>query len=215
MKKTLVMTAAALAGLTAIAAAQTPQSPSGGGATKPEAGQIEQKAAPAGALKYQNEAQPGAKAASPGGAAQGTPADKPDQRMGQSQKSDMSPQRGAQAEHGTVQNSAQPESGKAGVSAATTTGPGKSRGAAVQLSQDQRSRIGATIGKSSSGRVTTRANFDVSVGAKIPGDVHITVLPADVVEIVPQYEGFDYVMVGDQILIIDPNTLEIVAVIAA
>jgi hypothetical protein len=32
---------------------------------------------------------------------------------------------------------------------------------------------------------------------------------------VPQYRGFDYVMVGDQILIIDPATYEIVAVVEA
>jgi hypothetical protein len=38
-------------------------------------------------------------------------------------------------------------------------------------------------------------------------------LPPDVVQIVPQYEGFDYVVVGEQILIIDPNSMEIVAVI--
>ena len=45
--------------------------------------------------------------------------------------------------------------------------------------------------------------------------MHIVVLPEDVVEIVPQYEGFDYVMVGDEILIIDPNSLDIIAVIEA
>ena len=38
-------------------------------------------------------------------------------------------------------------------------------------------------------------------------------VPEDVVEIVPQYEGYDYVVVGEQVLIIDPNTMEIVAVI--
>jgi hypothetical protein len=33
------------------------------------------------------------------------------------------------------------------------------------------------------------------------------------VEIVPQYEGFDYIVVGDQILIVDPDSLAIVAII--
>ena len=31
--------------------------------------------------------------------------------------------------------------------------------------------------------------------------------------LVPQYEGYDYVLVGDNILIIDPDTMEIVDVI--
>jgi hypothetical protein len=208
VRTTLLMTAAAFAGFTAIAAAQTPQGAQNGGAAKPDNGQIEQKAAPGGALKYQNGAQPGEKTTRPdsvnrpGGAGQGAQADRPDQRLGQ-QKNEVSPQHGAQ------------ETGKPDINAATTTSPGKSGGTAVQLSPDQRSRIGAMIGKSSAARVTTKGNFDVSVGAKIPRDVHITVLPEDVVQIVPQYEGYDYVLLGDQILIVDPSTLEIVAVIEA
>jgi hypothetical protein len=37
----------------------------------------------------------------------------------------------------------------------------------------------------------------------------------DIVTIVPEYRGFDYIVVGDSILIVDPVTLEIVAVIPA
>jgi hypothetical protein len=47
----------------------------------------------------------------------------------------------------------------------------------------------------------------------VPSDVHVAVVPEDVVEIVPQYQGFDYVVVGEQILIIDPDDMEIVAII--
>jgi hypothetical protein len=32
---------------------------------------------------------------------------------------------------------------------------------------------------------------------------------------VPEYRGFDYVLVGDQLLIIDPHTLEIVYILPA
>ncbi len=127
-------------------------------------------------------------------------------------------QKGAQTEHATPQKGAE-ETGKSGVNAAeqnaknTTRQIRRARRVLVQLSQDQRSRIGAVIGKSSSARVTTNVNFNVSVGARVPRDVHVAVLPADVVEIVPQYEGFDYVVVGEQILIIDPTDMEIVAII--
>jgi hypothetical protein len=58
-------------------------------------------------------------------------------------------------------------------------------------------------------------NFNIAIGVAVPRNVHVEVLPEDVVEIVPQYEGFEYVMVGDQILIIDPDSLEIVAIIQA
>ena len=40
-------------------------------------------------------------------------------------------------------------------------------------------------------------------------------LPPEVVTIVPEYRGFEYVVVGDQLLIVDPNTLEIVAILPA
>ena len=54
-----------------------------------------------------------------------------------------------------------------------------------------------------------------AVCARVPRDVHIAVLPEDIVSVVPEYRGFDYVLVGDSILIVDPVTLEIVAVIPA
>jgi hypothetical protein len=165
-------------------------------------------------------------------------ATKPDQRTGQSATpgeknekssqrgtSEMTPQKGAQEERN--ERGAQTESGKAGVktqeNAQGTTRGGTSvqgststtsRGAAVQLSQDQRTRIHSVIGKSSAtARISGRPDFDVTVGARVPHSVHVAVLPEDVITIVPQYRGFDYVMVGEEILIIDPSTFEIVAVI--
>jgi hypothetical protein len=41
------------------------------------------------------------------------------------------------------------------------------------------------------------------------------VLPEEIVRIVPQYLGFDYFLVEDEIVIVDPRTLEIVAIIPA
>ncbi len=58
-------------------------------------------------------------------------------------------------------------------------------------------------------------NFSISVGERIPRKVHYYPLPASVFVIVPEYEGYDYILVGDEILIIDPRTLEIVAILPA
>ena len=49
----------------------------------------------------------------------------------------------------------------------------------------------------------------------MPRTVHVAVLPPEVVTIVPEYSGFDYIIVGDQLLIIDPNTMEIVYILPA
>ena len=118
-------------------------------------------------------------------------------------------------EGGTPRGANETDKSSAGVNGQNAGNAPASRGANVQLSQDQRSKIMATIGKRSSACATTNIRFNISVGARVPRDVHIAVLPEDVVEIVPQYEGFDYVMVGDEILIIDPNSLDIIAVIEA
>jgi hypothetical protein len=234
-KLTLLMTAAAFVGCTAIAAAQTPQTlPGGATGAAPAAGQSEQKGSTGGAMMHQpSGAQSGEKATGATGersAQSPNQAAKPDQRTGQSaapgEKNEKSSQRGAQEERN--ERGAQTESGKAGVKtqdnaqgstrggsvqgSATTT----SHGASVQLSHDQRTRISTVIGKSSStARVAGRPDFDVTVGVRVPHSVHVAVLPEDVITIVPQYRGFDYVMVGDQILIIDPSTYEIVAIIEA
>src|SRR5271163_5020212 len=224
MRKILMTTvaAAALAGFTTVATAQTMQTPSGS-AAKPESNQPEQKGAVGGALKYQGSGPQSTDKATPptGNTAQGTPnaaqptAAKPDQKMDESRKNEANPQRGAQDERSAPQKGAQQEIGKSGVNAETShsaTSRGKSGGTSVQISQDQRSRIGAIIGKNAPVRASSNVKFDVTVGAKVPENVHVIVLPEDVVQIVPQYEGYDYIVVGDQILIVDPDDLEIVAV---
>jgi hypothetical protein len=38
-------------------------------------------------------------------------------------------------------------------------------------------------------------------------------VPEDIVEYMPEYVGYKYIVVGDELLIIDPVTLEIVAII--
>ena len=55
------------------------------------------------------------------------------------------------------------------------------------------------------------AKFSVSVGTTVPRDVRLERLPADVVEIVPQYRDYDFVVVRDEIVIVDPSSYRIVA----
>lgn len=47
----------------------------------------------------------------------------------------------------------------------------------------------------------------------MPSDYLIYDLPNDFYGYVPGYEGYKYIVIGNQLLIIDPETLEIVAVI--
>jgi hypothetical protein len=88
-------------------------------------------------------------------------------------------------------------------------------GKSVQLSDSQRTQIKSVIGRGGNVARVNSVNFNITVGTAVPRDVHFVVLPADVVTIVPEYQGFDYIIVGDQLLIIDPVTLEIVAILPA
>ena len=143
-------------------------------------------------------------------------------------------QRGAQNQRGTEQRGAQDndragtqertqermgqdqDRGKAVPGQAQQNGTGgRAGGASVQLSQDQRTKIKDVIVRDRNVARVNGANFSVSVGARVPRDVHVSVLPPEVVTIVPEYRGFEYVLVGDQLLIIDPDTLEIVAILPA
>ena len=61
----------------------------------------------------------------------------------------------------------------------------------------------------------TGPKFSITVGEIVPQTVHLNRLPVRVYEYAPQYRGYEYILVGDDILIIDPRTHRIVAVIAA
>ena len=89
------------------------------------------------------------------------------------------------------------------------------RGTSVQLSADQRSQIKTIIGRERGPRLGSNVNFSVSVGTRVPRSVHVVVLPEEIVRIVPEYRGYNYFLVGDEIVIVDPRTLEIVAIIPA
>ncbi len=61
----------------------------------------------------------------------------------------------------------------------------------------------------------TNVNFSLSVGTVVPRTVTLVVLPATVVEIYPAWRGYRYFLVGDQIIIVEPDTLRIVMIIDA
>jgi uncharacterized protein DUF1236 len=55
--------------------------------------------------------------------------------------------------------------------------------------------------------------FNLSVGTAVPRSVHIVAVPQTIIEIQPTWRGYEYFMVGDQIVIVDPRSMEIVAVL--
>ena len=87
-------------------------------------------------------------------------------------------------------------------------------GAGAKLSTEQRTKITSVIREQHVAPVTN-VNFAISVGTRVPRDVSFHPLPAEIVTIYPEWRGYEFVLVRDQIVVIDPRTFEIVAVLEA
>jgi hypothetical protein len=86
--------------------------------------------------------------------------------------------------------------------------------APAALSSEQHAKFHDALRGEKSERLTD-VHFSTTVGEVIPETVHLYVLPVSILEYAPQYRGYEYIMVGDEILIVNPRTMRIVAVIAA
>ncbi|UPJ66295.1 DUF1236 domain-containing protein [Bradyrhizobium sp. 191] len=88
-------------------------------------------------------------------------------------------------------------------------------GAAAKLSTEQRTQITSVIREQRVAPVTN-VNFSISVGTRIPREgITLHALPSRVVTIYPEWRTYRYVLVRDEIVIINPDTYEIVAVLNA
>jgi hypothetical protein len=87
-------------------------------------------------------------------------------------------------------------------------------GAGAKLSGDQRTKI-TTVIRNQHVQPVTNVNFSISVGTRVPHDVSFHPLPAEIVTIYPDWRGYQFVLVRDQIIVIDPQSFEIVAVLDA
>jgi hypothetical protein len=94
----------------------------------------------------------------------------------------------------------------------TTTGGAS--GGGVHLSAKLRAQITAVI-KSQHVQPITNVNFSISVGTRVPRTVEFHPLPAEIVTIYPEWRGYEFFLVGNQIIVVNPRTLEIVDVIDA
>ena len=129
------------------------------------------------------------------------PAGKPDS-SGKSDVRSKSEQNGAASK--STQSTEQSRS--------TTTGQGAAAGSA-KLSTEQRTKITSIVKQHKV--EPTKLNVSISIGTRVPASVHLYPLPVQVIEVYPAWRGFEYILVGDQIVVINPRTHEIVAIIEA
>jgi hypothetical protein len=82
----------------------------------------------------------------------------------------------------------------------------------ASLNETQRTRVVESISRLNVAPINN-VNFSLSVGTVVPRDVRFQPLPADVVEVMPQYRGYNFFVVRDDIVIVDPSTFKIVDVL--
>src|ERR1700730_6789092 len=100
-----------------------------------------------------------------------------------------------------------------GQGTAPTKGPNANL--SVNITPENRTRIHEVFVKERSAPKVDHVTFNISVGTAVPRSVHIVAVPQTIIEIQPTWRGYEYFMVGDQIVIVDPRSMQIVAVLDA
>jgi hypothetical protein len=88
------------------------------------------------------------------------------------------------------------------------------RGGERQVTEQQRTRISTSI-RQANVQPVRNVNFSVSVGAVLPASVRFYPVTPAIVEVYPEYRGYEFVVVEEEIVIVEPRTRKIVMVIEA
>jgi Protein of unknown function (DUF1236) len=208
------------------------QSPTNATADRPQA-QSNQPAAPSQARTNDNTANPPAQSSQ---AQQQQPSQAQQPAQAQSNQQPGSSSQPAQAQSNTAppagnqSTGIQPSTGPANATNSGSTQPSTNTAAqpstgqtntaqsrtninvSANLTESQRTRVSQSISRLNA-RPVTNVNFSLSVGTVVPRDVHFQPLPAEVVEVMPQYRGYNFVVVREDIVIVEPSTYKIVDVL--
>lgn len=91
---------------------------------------------------------------------------------------------------------------------------GNASGTNVKLSDQQRTDLKRTVINGSGAPKVGHVDFDVTVGTVVPRDrIHIVPVPETLVQIEPSWRGFLYFVYEDDIVVVDPHNMQIVAVL--
>ena len=216
MKKMLLATVAVAALIAGPALAQRQEAPAGDvkGAAPPPAAiknAPAEKVAPAGKIAPDRAADTKAPKAETTGQAAPAP---------RTTDTDVKSRSGAETKPGmNADTKSAPNAQRSGDTAkpgATTDTQANTRasGNSASLTTEQRAKIRSTVLTSNAPRVSN-VNFSINVGTVVPRTVRVVALPAPLIEIHPDWRGYMYFVHGDDIVIVEPGTLRIVAVISA
>lgn len=108
---------------------------------------------------------------------------------------------------------------KAGDKAAERTGSPsvtgdqqKTQAKKVEITGEKRTRV-TTVFTQHRSEARTDLNIQVNVGAVVPRSAKLYVIPQDVVIVAPEYRAYRYIIVGNNVVIIDPADYTIIDVL--
>lgn len=81
-----------------------------------------------------------------------------------------------------------------------------------QVTEQQRTRISTSI-RQANVQPVRNVNFSVSIGVAVPASVRFYPVTPAIVEIYPEYRGYEFVLVEDDIVIVEPRSRKIVRII--
>jgi hypothetical protein len=88
-------------------------------------------------------------------------------------------------------------------------------GAGAKLSTEQRTKI-TTIIRDEHVAPVNNVDFSLNVGTRVPRErISLRPLPSEVVTVYPEWRGYEFFLVGDKIVVVDPRSLEIVDILEA
>jgi Protein of unknown function (DUF1236) len=132
-------------------------------------------------------------------------------QVGEPEKPPTAQAAGPETRQGVQMQSGQPM-GQGQSSNATTARPAGNAIAtgSVHMSSENASRAAEAL--MSTGRSQT-INVVVNVGAPVPGEVDLLPLPPAIASLVPEFQGYEYVVVNDEIVIVQPSTRVVLEII--
>jgi Protein of unknown function (DUF1236) len=83
---------------------------------------------------------------------------------------------------------------------------------APQLSAAQKTAIFTAVSKDKS-KSSTQANFQASIGEKVPSSVELHMLPPDALANAQSASSYRYTMANNQVVLVDPLTMQVVDII--
>jgi microcystin-dependent protein len=98
-----------------------------------------------------------------------------------------------------------------GANAPNTTGQAA---AGAKLTTEQRTKV-TTVIKQQNVQPVTNINFSISVGTRVPRDISFHPVPTEIITVYPAWRGYQFFLARGEIIIVDPATFEIVAVLPA